>query len=504
MARLVAALWCLNLVALGTARAADSEELQVRTVVEEMNDALEHNDVGRLERIWADDYVFTAPSGTLLTKEQRLAAFRSGSFRFTRHSLEECEVRIYDQTALAIGRVTAEGSDRGRAFSAPARFTGVYVKRNGRWRCVAAQATNIATSAEGGRHAEEIRPGVFAGRDLGSLPLPVSGYQVYLMGEQHGIAQTPDLMAQYLAKLNAAIGLRDVALEEDAVYEHGAEDYVELRSNAIPEPLCLRAAFLQVLRRFNEGREPSARIRVHLVDIDTPASAILQHLLAIKGRVPGADSVRIPATSALKRHGLEAVAALERLRPSTQVLRELRTIRYSILAYLQGLEVGTRHFKGSPYLDEREEAIAENVRDLLRQADCPAVLALYGSDHVSKAARKDGGPRRDRGFAPLALRLEQSGLKVFSLMAYPLAGRTSWRGSETEIPYSADEGNLASGESLEHVLAAAPEATLLYVDPSRQRVKLPTQDASRAAVDAFLLLASATAMDDRCVANVAP
>jgi hypothetical protein len=224
-------------------------------------------------------------------------------------------------------------------------------------------------------HTEELRPGVWAGGDLDALPVPASGYQVYLMGEL---------------------------------------------------------------------------VRVHLVDIDTPATAIRQHLLAIKEQVPGAATVRIPDAKDIKKRGLKAVDDLGKLTDSARPLAELRTVRYSVLACQQGL--------------------------------------------------KDGGPKRDRGFSPLALRLKESGVSVFSVVIFPLSGRMSWRGYEGELPYTASDGNLADGETLDRVLAAAPGATFLYVDPKRQKIRLPSQDITAYVVDAFLLPASATAMEDRCVA----
>lgn len=356
----------------------------------------------------------------------------------------------------------------------------------------------LAGGAATGR-GEELRPGVWAGPDLSALPLPVSGYQVYLLGEQHGVKETEGLLAQYLARLYAGAGLRDVAFEEDAVYEREAEDFVNGKSSGLPETLCLRAGFLQVIRHFNEGRTGTGLVRVHLVDIDTPATAIRQHLLSIKERVAAAAALRVPDAMGIRKHGLKVVDGLEKLPGAAPVSGELRTVRYSIIAYQQGLEVGTGAPKGSPYLDAREEAISRNIQDLLHEQDCPAVLALYGSDHVSKAQRKDGGPGRDRPFEPMALRLQQSGVKVFSLVTYPLAGHTSWRGRRGELPYAASDGSLADGETLDRVLAAAPGATLLYVDPRQQRVRLPSQDATAYGVDAFLLLASATAMENRCV-----
>jgi len=44
----------------------------------------------------------------------------------------------------------------------------------------------IASSASG----QEIRPGIWAGSKVENLALPTQGYQVYLVGELHGIDET--------------------------------------------------------------------------------------------------------------------------------------------------------------------------------------------------------------------------------------------------------------------------------------------------------------------------
>jgi hypothetical protein len=344
----------------------------------------------------------------------------------------------------------------------------------------------------------ELQPGVWASRDVSTLPLPISGYQVYLLGEMHGVKEIEGIFIQYLARLYSGTGLRDVAIEEDAVYQFDAQAYVEGRLSAVPEPLCLRAGVIQAIRRFNEGRKENELIRVHLVDIDSPATEIRQHLLAIKERIAGTVAVRVPDERDIKERGLETIDDLKRLTVDEQILGELRTVHHSIRAYQQGLEVGTGQFKGSPYLDDREQAIASNIQDLLRSRDCRAVLALYGSDHVSKARRKDGGAKRDRDFSPLALRLQEAGVRVFSLVTFPLSGRSRWRGHEDELLWTARDGSLADGRTLDRVLLAIPEATLLYVDPRRQRIRLPSRDITAFVVDAFLLLVSATAMENHC------
>ena len=61
--------------------------------------------------------------------------------------------------------------------------------------------------------AQDLRPGVLAGGSLSAFPLPVSGYDVYMVGELHGVKETVGVFVQYLAKLYDGARLRDVAQE---------------------------------------------------------------------------------------------------------------------------------------------------------------------------------------------------------------------------------------------------------------------------------------------------
>lgn len=346
--------------------------------------------------------------------------------------------------------------------------------------------------------AQELRLGVWAGRDLSAFPLPVSGYDVYMFGEMHGVKENVEVLMQYLVRLYEGAGLRDIALEEKSAYQREAQAYVEGKSNAVPEPLCLRAGVLDAIRGFNEGRRGSGLIQVHLVDVDLNAEAIRAHLLNLKGQISGTKAVGVPAVGDIKAHGLEMVAALQRLTNDQEILGELRTIGHSIRAYQQGLDVATGGVKGSPYLEDREDAALSNIIDILHNQHRQAVLALYGNDHVSKTVLHNGGPKQDSDFSPLARRLERAGIKVFSVVTIPLAGRSNWRGHEGELMWTASDGSLANGDTLDRVLASTPGAAFLYIDPSQERAKLPSQDLTRSGADAFLLFAHGTPVENRC------
>ncbi len=345
--------------------------------------------------------------------------------------------------------------------------------------------------------AAEIRPGVSAALRVQDLPLPIQGYDVYLAGEMHGIVETEEFLMQYLRQLHSSSGLRDVAIEEHGVYESEAQAFVDGRSDSLPLKLCLRAGFLGAIRRFNISLSKNEQIRIHLIDIDSPASAIHQHLAIIKERV-AANDVSIPGEAAIKEHGIETAAQLKRLTTNSATLSELRTIELSVRAYQQGLEIDLGPPKGSPYLDSREDAVASNIVDLIRIRKIPSLLVLYGDDHVSRTNRKDGGPHRDQPFTPMALRLRQSGIKVFSVATLPLSGTYFWRGRGGSLLWTATDARLASGETMAHVLSTAPEAPFIYVDPRREQGGLPTYDYSHMEVDAFLLFRSGSPMKNYC------
>ena len=348
--------------------------------------------------------------------------------------------------------------------------------------------------------AQEVRPGVSAGSKVEDLGLPTQGYQVYLIGEMHGVEETQDFLMQYLALLHKTSGLRDVALEEKGVYEEQAQAYVDGRSDTLPESLCLRADILGRIRTFNAGLPPAQHIRVHFTDVDSPAEAIRQHLVALQGQIPGAAGVRIPAASGIKEHGLQAVARLQRFPQDAHTRSQLRTVEYSIRAYQQGFEVGTGLSQGSSYLEDREQAVASNIEDLARSPEVRSLLLLYGGDHVSRAMRKDGGPARNQPFAPTALRLQQAGIRVFCIETLPLSGRTYWRGHAGEIYWTASDARLHSGETFDKVLASAPQARFFYIDMEREALVAPSLDLAKFVEDAWVFFSSGTPLTDHCPA----
>jgi len=119
-------------------------EQEVRNMIESYRTALLRRDIPALEKIWADDYVFVNASGEVLTKAQRLANVKSGAT--TLESINEEEnitVRVYQNSAVAMSRVTIKGQYGGQPTSGQYRSTHVWVKGPAGWQLVSNQLTAL-------------------------------------------------------------------------------------------------------------------------------------------------------------------------------------------------------------------------------------------------------------------------------------------------------------------------------------------------------------------------
>jgi ketosteroid isomerase-like protein len=116
---------------------------EVQALEQAWADAVQHQDAGKIDRLQAEEYLFTDPAGQVWTKSRELDTIKSGDLAIDSFELSEMKVRLYDNTAVVTLRVVWHGQFRGTDISGPQRMTDVFVKRDGRWQCVASQATRI-------------------------------------------------------------------------------------------------------------------------------------------------------------------------------------------------------------------------------------------------------------------------------------------------------------------------------------------------------------------------
>jgi ketosteroid isomerase-like protein len=111
----------------------------IRRLTRSWDKAMVKRDVAFLDGILADDYVISG-----LSKPQYLHLIKSSDIKYTSFDRQVLSVRVYGDTVLALGRTNVNvQSSPGGWFSSTFDFMDVWVKQQGRWRCVATSAEEI-------------------------------------------------------------------------------------------------------------------------------------------------------------------------------------------------------------------------------------------------------------------------------------------------------------------------------------------------------------------------
>jgi ketosteroid isomerase-like protein len=107
------------------------------------NDAMVKRDMATLNRVMADDWSFIDGEGTVVTKAEFLASVKSGEYVFTSAVGDEWKVRVYIDAAVVLNRWTAKEQYKSKEVSGQYRYTDTWIKKAGRWQCVATAGTKI-------------------------------------------------------------------------------------------------------------------------------------------------------------------------------------------------------------------------------------------------------------------------------------------------------------------------------------------------------------------------
>ena len=117
------------------------DELAVRQAIDELAVALRNNDAAALDRLYADGYIFVGDTGAMMTKAERVAAFRSGDLKYESISHEVASIKLFGDTAVAIVRFTTKMAPGVKFSDGKFVTTATYAKTKGRWQIVAAQSS---------------------------------------------------------------------------------------------------------------------------------------------------------------------------------------------------------------------------------------------------------------------------------------------------------------------------------------------------------------------------
>jgi ketosteroid isomerase-like protein len=110
---------------------------------QERVDAVTRGDLAALERIFADDLLYTHSNARQETKAQFLESVKSANIKYEAMKHSDLKVQLLGDTAVLRGRSEIKGVANGQGFAFPIRFITVYVKLNGRWQMTVWQSTRI-------------------------------------------------------------------------------------------------------------------------------------------------------------------------------------------------------------------------------------------------------------------------------------------------------------------------------------------------------------------------
>lgn len=102
------------------------------------------NDAATIGPYMADDWTIIGPDGSVGDKATFLELVRSGNL--THHVMEshDLKVRVYGDTAVVTGRGVSGGQYQGQSFYLVERTSCVFVRQQGRWKCVLTHLSQIA------------------------------------------------------------------------------------------------------------------------------------------------------------------------------------------------------------------------------------------------------------------------------------------------------------------------------------------------------------------------
>lgn len=121
-----------------------SVEQEILKLDAELFDAIWRADVKERERIAADDLIYTTYYGSALNKAEWLAHVTKPAPQNSKQIRDDLKARVFGDTAVVTGRLTMKVVNPQSEGRIQSRYTNVYAKRQGQWKLVAAQVTEVA------------------------------------------------------------------------------------------------------------------------------------------------------------------------------------------------------------------------------------------------------------------------------------------------------------------------------------------------------------------------
>jgi ketosteroid isomerase-like protein len=116
---------------------------EILEIEKEFGEAIIKNDSESIGRFLADDWIIIDPDGGIVDKSRFLGVIRSGALSHEQMDSDDVRVRIYGDATTVTALTTTKGKFKGQEFTTQERATDVFVKEDGRWKCVVSHLTRF-------------------------------------------------------------------------------------------------------------------------------------------------------------------------------------------------------------------------------------------------------------------------------------------------------------------------------------------------------------------------
>jgi ketosteroid isomerase-like protein len=99
--------------------------------------AEQHNDAGALDKLLSSSIVITQPDGSIQTKAETLAFVGDKANHWDAVVSENMKVHMYGNVGVVTGTYHEKGTSAGKPFDNHGFFTDTWIRRDGKWLCVA-------------------------------------------------------------------------------------------------------------------------------------------------------------------------------------------------------------------------------------------------------------------------------------------------------------------------------------------------------------------------------
>ena len=108
--------------------------------------AMVSNDADAIGEFMADDWLIVGADGRESDKSTFLGHVRTGDLTHDTMTSDTIHVRLYGDTAVVLSEGISGGCFRGSPFRQHERASSVFVRQDGRWRCVLTHLSVLAPS----------------------------------------------------------------------------------------------------------------------------------------------------------------------------------------------------------------------------------------------------------------------------------------------------------------------------------------------------------------------